>query len=224
MNQTLVEKVRCMLSNAMLGWIFWAEAIDYTFHLVNHLPSIAIGKKTQKEMWSGHPARYYVHMKVFECPAYYQVKNDKLEPHAKKTIFIGFRHEVKGYKMHDEAVRKIVISRDVTFDEASLLKPRDSEQVESSNLITTTIQKMEFDVHDEIADEVPRADDQEVEEVETESRVQDFIVRSRSRRQNVPKPAWMRNHIAFALSASEAEVLCHFMENHANRLIEVLPV
>ncbi|KAK8948464.1 hypothetical protein KSP39_PZI005002 [Platanthera zijinensis] len=225
MNRTLVEKVRCMLSNAELGRIFWAEAIDYACHLVNRLPSAAIGKKTPKEMWSGHPARDYIHMKVFGYPAYYRIKNDKLEPRAKKAIFIGFRRGVKGYKLYDQAERKIFISRDVTFDEASLLKPRYSEQVESSKPITTTDQK-KFDVtpfvppvthtpdkvYDETADEVPDTNDQEVEEVEAESQVQDSIARSWTRRQNVPKPAWLRDHVAFALSASEAEIPCHFKE------------
>ncbi|KAK8952542.1 hypothetical protein KSP39_PZI003451 [Platanthera zijinensis] len=232
MNRTLVEKVRCMLSNAGLGRIFWAETIDYVCHLVNCLPSAAIGKKTPKEMWLGYPSRDYMHMKVFGCPAYYHVKIDKLEPREKKAIFIGFRRGVKGYKLYDQLERKIIISRDVTFDETSLLKPRDSEQVESSKPITTTDQKKEFDVTpfippaphtpdevydgtvDEVADtdEVPDTDDQEVEEVESESQVQDSIARRRTRRQNVPKPAWLRDHIAFALSASEAEIPCHFKE------------
>ncbi|KAK8914559.1 hypothetical protein KSP39_PZI024198 [Platanthera zijinensis] len=146
MNRTLVEKVRCMLSNAELGRIFWAETIDYACHLMNRFLFAVIGKKTPKEMWLGHPARDYVHIKVFGCPAYYHVKNDKLELQAKKTIFIGFRRGVKCYKLYDQTERKIVISRDVTFDETSLLKPRDSEQAESSKSITTTIQNKEFDV------------------------------------------------------------------------------
>ncbi|KAK8950916.1 hypothetical protein KSP39_PZI003024 [Platanthera zijinensis] len=225
LNRTLVEKVRCMLSNAGLDKIFWAEAIDYACHLVNRLPSASIGKKTPKEMWSGNPARDYVHMKMFGCPAYYHVKNDKLESRAKKTIFIGFRRRVKDYKLYDQAERKIIISRDVTFDETSLLKAWDSEQVESLKPITTADQK-KFDVtpfvppvphtpdevYDETADEVPDTDDQEVEEVETKSQVQDSIARSWTRSQNVPKPAWLRDHIAFALSTSEAEIPCHFKE------------
>ena len=38
MNQTLLEKVRCMLSNAGLGKQFWAEAVMYASHLINRLP------------------------------------------------------------------------------------------------------------------------------------------------------------------------------------------
>ena len=38
MNRTLLEKVRCMLSNAGLGKQFWAEAVMYASHLINRLP------------------------------------------------------------------------------------------------------------------------------------------------------------------------------------------
>ena len=49
MNRTLLEKVRCMLSNAGLGKEFWAEAITYACHLINRLPSAAIDGKTPFE-------------------------------------------------------------------------------------------------------------------------------------------------------------------------------
>ena len=50
MNRTLLEKVRCMLSNAGLDKKFWAEAVSYASHLVNQLPSAAIGGKTPMEI------------------------------------------------------------------------------------------------------------------------------------------------------------------------------
>ena len=43
MNRTLLEKVRCMLSNASLSKKFWAEALAYACYLVNRLSSSAIG-------------------------------------------------------------------------------------------------------------------------------------------------------------------------------------
>ena len=50
MNRTLLEKVRCMLSNAGLDKKFWAEIVSYASHLINRLPSAAIGGKTPIEM------------------------------------------------------------------------------------------------------------------------------------------------------------------------------
>lgn len=62
-----------MLFNIKLDKIFWAKSIEYAYHLMNHLFSITIEKKTPKEMWSGHPTRDYMHMKVFEYLSYYHM-------------------------------------------------------------------------------------------------------------------------------------------------------
>ena len=45
-NMTLLEKVRCMLSNASISKFFWTETLTYACHLVNWLPSSVIGGKT----------------------------------------------------------------------------------------------------------------------------------------------------------------------------------
>ena len=69
MNQTILEKVRCTLSNAGLGKEFWAEAVVYACHLINRLPSAAIEGKTPIEMWTGKPATDYnsLHVFSFNC-------------------------------------------------------------------------------------------------------------------------------------------------------------
>jgi len=51
MNRTLLEKVCCMLSNTGISIAFWAKALVYANHLVNRLPSFAIGGKTPLEVW-----------------------------------------------------------------------------------------------------------------------------------------------------------------------------
>ena len=38
---------------------------------------------------------------------------------------------MKGYKLWDPKDKKIVVSGDVTFDEASMMKPTNSQQIES---------------------------------------------------------------------------------------------
>ena len=50
-NLTLLEKMRCLLSNSGLNQSFWAEAMTCASHLINRLPSSAIGEKTPMEMW-----------------------------------------------------------------------------------------------------------------------------------------------------------------------------
>ena len=59
---------------------------------------------------------------VFGCPTYYHVKNDKLDPHARKIIFVEFNGGVKGFKLWDLKNKKFVYNRDVTFNKSSMLK------------------------------------------------------------------------------------------------------
>ncbi|KAG8481643.1 hypothetical protein CXB51_026501 [Gossypium anomalum] len=120
MNRTIMEKVRCMLSNVNLLKSFWAEAASTACFLINRSPSIAIEKKTPQEVWSGNPANYF-DLKIFRCPAYAHVDNGKLELRSSKCIFLGYKAGVKGYKLWCPENREVVISRDVVFDETAML-------------------------------------------------------------------------------------------------------
>jgi len=62
------------------------------------LPSSAIGGKTPLEVWLGKVAQDYDSLRVFKHPAYYYVKEDKLDPRTKKGVFVGFKNRVKAKK------------------------------------------------------------------------------------------------------------------------------
>jgi len=60
------------------------------------------------------------HLRVFSCIAYVHVpdeKRSKLDPKAKKCIFIGYSLEQKRYRCFNPSIRKLQVSRDVVFDE-----------------------------------------------------------------------------------------------------------
>ena len=76
--------------------------------------------------------------------AYYHVREDKLDPRAKKGVFVGFKRGTKGFKIWDQKDNKFILSRDVTFDEASLMKPTVSQQVETSKT-KELLQQVEID-------------------------------------------------------------------------------
>ncbi|KAG8472495.1 hypothetical protein CXB51_034177 [Gossypium anomalum] len=58
---------------------------------------------------------------IFGCPAYAHVDNGKLEPRFIKCVFLGYKVGVKGYKLWCPENRKVLISRDVVFDETAML-------------------------------------------------------------------------------------------------------
>src|SRR6266498_3007691 len=120
MNRTIISKARCMLSNAGLHRYFWAEASFTACYLINQSPSIAIDKKTPIEVWSSSPADYS-QLRVFGYTAYAHVDNGKLEPRAIKCIFLGYKSGVKGYKLWNPQTKKVVISRNIIFNESVML-------------------------------------------------------------------------------------------------------
>ncbi|XP_020258898.1 uncharacterized protein LOC109835331 [Asparagus officinalis] len=117
MNQTLLERARCMLSNAGLSRRFWTEVVTTTCYLINHGPHIGIDCNTPYEVWSRKPADYS-NLKVFGCPTYYHVSKGKLELREKKRVFVGYGDGVKG---------------SVTFDEDSMLNPSVKSSVAVEN-------------------------------------------------------------------------------------------
>ena len=121
-----------MLSNARLGKNFWVEAVTYAQHLVNCLPSFAIGGKTPLEVCYGKPATDYDTLHIFGSTAYYHVTESKLDPRAKKALFMGFNAGVKGYRLWCLEAKKTIISRDVTFDESAMLNKVNLEEPDNT--------------------------------------------------------------------------------------------
>ena len=99
------------------------------------------------EMWSGKTVSDYNMLKVFGYPAYYHVSDEKLEPQARKAIFLKFKRGVKGYKLWDFGNQKIILSRDVTFDEFFMVKILSSQQVESNETKGILQQQREIHFH-----------------------------------------------------------------------------
>ncbi|KAH9783016.1 hypothetical protein KPL71_009155 [Citrus sinensis] len=195
-------QVRCMLSNAGLDKKFWAEAVSYASHLVNRLPSIAIGGKTPMEMWSVKYAQDYDSLRVFGCLAYYHVKDGKLDPCARKTIFVGFKGGVKGFKLWDLEDKKFVenktkeVLQRVEFD-ATPYVPVSSTSKNSSTIEVTP--RVEEDV---AFPNIPQ-NEETIDDVDND----DFIATRRPRR-DIKKPEWLTKDmvVAYALPVIDDDI------------------
>ncbi|GJS41667.1 retrovirus-related pol polyprotein from transposon TNT 1-94 [Tanacetum coccineum] len=118
MNRTIIEKVQCMLSHANLDKDFWVEAATTAAYLINRSPHRSLDGNIPEILWSGNSVDYS-NLRVFGCPVYVHVNEGKLVPRAVKCIFLGYGSGVKGYRVWcpDPKYRKIIHSRDVTFNE-----------------------------------------------------------------------------------------------------------
>ena len=155
LNRTLLEKARCMLSNCGLEKRFWAEAVNTAAHIVNCSPHASLDMKTPEESWSGKPADYG-DLKIFGCHAYAHVREGKLDPRSVKCIFLGFSPGVKGYRLWNPQTSKILVSRDVVFDENSVLKNK-QDITESSNSLSFDGDQMEKTQQTHLSNATPGA-------------------------------------------------------------------
>lgn len=69
MNKTVMERVRCMLSESGMPKIFWAEAAATACYVINRSPSSALNFRVPNEVWS-NASPNYDNMKPFSCLAY----------------------------------------------------------------------------------------------------------------------------------------------------------
>ena len=88
-------------------------------YIMNRTPTAAIHDITPEQQFTGTKPDVS-HLKVFGCIAYVHVPDElrtKLDPKAKKCIFVGYSLEQKGYRCYNPDTREICVSRDVVFDE-----------------------------------------------------------------------------------------------------------
>lgn len=74
---------------------------------------------TPQEAWNGYKPNVS-HLKIFGCIGYAHVpeqKRRKPDDRAEKGIFIGYEPHTKAYKVYNPVTKKLIISRDVQFQE-----------------------------------------------------------------------------------------------------------
>lgn len=111
--------VRSMLSEKEMPRMFWPEAVKWTTFVLNRCPTVAVQDMTPQEAWSGEKPSVDF-FRVFGCMAYAHVpkaKRTKLEDRSTACVLLGVSEESKAYRLYDPVTKRIVISRDVVFEE-----------------------------------------------------------------------------------------------------------
>ncbi|GJU04879.1 retrovirus-related pol polyprotein from transposon TNT 1-94 [Tanacetum coccineum] len=118
-NRTIMNMVRSMLTEKQVPKMFWPEAVRWSVHILNRCPTVAVQNQTPEEAWSGvKPVIDY--FRVFGCVAHAHVpdqKRSKLDDKSRKCVLLGVSDESKAYRLYDPVSKKIIVSRDVIFEE-----------------------------------------------------------------------------------------------------------
>ncbi|KAL1218311.1 Retrovirus-related Pol polyprotein from transposon TNT 1-94 [Cardamine amara subsp. amara] len=118
-NRSVMNMVRCMLFGMSVPLRFWPEAVQYAVHILNRSPTSILGDVTPSEKWSKNKPSVE-HLRVFGCVAFALIPYErrvKLDEKSIKCVMFGVSKESKAYRLYDPLTKKIIISRDVKFDE-----------------------------------------------------------------------------------------------------------
>lgn len=126
LNRNLQEKALTMLLSSGVDRKFWNEAVYTANYIKNRCPTSAFGKqfvnKTPAELWHGKGPDIS-NIRIFGSVCYNHIpseKRKKFEPKAKKCILMGYASN-NSYRLWDVENNKLIIGRNVTFNEKSIL-------------------------------------------------------------------------------------------------------
>ncbi|CAL2246130.1 unnamed protein product [Prunus armeniaca] len=108
---------------------FWSQGVLTAAYLINRLSSRVLDFKSPYEVMKGKKINLS-HLKVFGCTCFVHIQSshrDKLDPRAVKCIFMGYSSSQIGYKCYNHNSKKLIVTRDVKFDETTSLYSKSPE-------------------------------------------------------------------------------------------------
>jgi hypothetical protein len=140
-NRTVVECARSMLHHRSLPLELWGEAVNTAVYILNRVSSRTLHGATPFTKWYGElPDVSY--FREFGSLCYGHVPKQirrKLGSKALECLFVGYCTTAKAYRLWCLNKRKIIITRDVIFDEATptqhQLQPATSQGTSNYSLL-----------------------------------------------------------------------------------------
>ena len=122
LNRTLIDLVRSMMSHKQVSKQFWAEALATAVHVRNRVTSRALPVDTTPHHIWMKTTPNIGHLRIFGSKCWYtlpKLELRKLDVRAREAMFLGYAQGSKAYKLWDGELNKIIVSRDVKFDESN---------------------------------------------------------------------------------------------------------
>jgi len=119
-NRTVMEMSRALLKSMRVPGRLWGEAVRHSVHLLNRLPTKAMGYRTPFEAWSGRRPQLG-HLKVFGCTAHVRTASPhlkKLDDRSNPMVYLGVEDGSKAHRLFNPQTKRIIVSRDVVFEES----------------------------------------------------------------------------------------------------------
>lgn len=118
LNRSLATMARSMLLAAGLPQKFWGFALLTACYLRNRMPIGPDGKCPEEAFTGRRPSTR--HLRTFGCVVYADVTpvhRAKLEPTARKAIFVGYFPASRQYQLYDPITKSVFVSTSPKFEE-----------------------------------------------------------------------------------------------------------
>ena len=98
---------------------FWGEVVTTAVFILNHTLTKVLTGKTPFEAWYGRkPSMSF--LRTISCIGHIRKTKPiltKLEDRSTPMVFLGYVEGTKAYRLYDPRRDKVLVSRDVVFDE-----------------------------------------------------------------------------------------------------------
>lgn len=197
MNRSILERARCMLLGSKVNKIFWSEAVRTAVYAINRSPTLALDDgEVPACLWYREIPKYRK-LKVFGCAAYLKIPKElvggKFESRTEKCLMMGYC--TNGYRLWSIDGHKIVLGRDVYFDENKFK----FESSDSDDWLPSDVHE-DLDKPEESVQEKSESDTEEEMPVETNQSSHPETPLRRSTREKV-KPKYLEDYAVLALNA-----------------------
>lgn len=135
-NRHLAEVARSLLLTMNVPKHFWGEAVLTAAYLINRMPSSVLQFQTPLSVLPVGSRVSSLPPKIFGCICFVHAPKHpggKLDPKARKCVFLGYSPTQKGYKCYDPHSRKMFVSMDVTFWETKPFYSLPSSSLQGEN-------------------------------------------------------------------------------------------
>lgn len=118
-NRTLLEMTRSMMKHMNVPNEMWGEAVRHATYLINRIVTRSLNGQTPYEALRLKKPNVE-HLKVFGCVCYGRTEaagRKKFDDRSRALVHLGTEPGSKAYRLLDPESKKIIVSRDVVFDE-----------------------------------------------------------------------------------------------------------